>query len=340
MPPACVPGVFLKPLFMNKFSQLAKMALSYKLARPILKHPPYMFSIEATNICNYKCSFCPQSDPAHAARRTQGQLSTDGMKCFLDRVVESGTSNRNISICLDGEPTINKNLPRFIRLINDYGFLPRFSSNGRLLDQTLVDALIAAGPFLASIDFASDAKYFDQVRGRNGDFSRILSQLHYLVEQARAHPSMRLEVVDTSVFSGADSEPSLKAMTALLTNGQALPANVKTWSRQFHNFCGHLDPADTGGYKVCPYPWSQFVVTWDGFAVACCRDTAGRTVLGNISESPIMDIWNAKPYQQFRRSLARRRPHDVAACRGCDMPYSGRSARWRLGYITQSLRRR
>ena len=325
---------------MSRFFQLTRMAWSYKLAKPILKHPPYMFSIEATNICNYKCSFCPQSDPAHAARRTQGQLSTDGLKCFLDRVVESGTSNRNISICLDGEPTINKHLPQFIRMINDYGFFPRFSSNGRLLGKDLADALIAAGPFLASIDFASQAKYFENVRGRKGDFSRILEHLHYLIDQARTNRAIRLEVVDTSVFSGADPEASLIAMTALLTNGQCLPANVKTWSRQFHNFCGHLDPADRGGYRVCPYPWSQFVVTWDGFAVACCRDTAGRTVLGSISESPIMDIWNAQPYQQFRHSLAQHRPQDVAACRGCDMPYSGKSTRWRFGYIAQSLRRR
>ncbi|NIA06529.1 MAG: radical SAM protein [Actinobacteria bacterium] len=325
---------------MNKFFQLTRMAFAYKRAQPVLKHPPYMFSIEATNICNYKCSFCPQSDPAHAARRTQGQLSTEGMKCFLDRVVESGTSNRNISICLDGEPTINKHLPQFVRLINDYGFSPRFSSNGRLLDQNLAEALISAGPFLASIDFASQPSYFEQVRGREGDFSRILDQLRYLIDQARLNRNIRLEVVDTSVFSGADPEASLRAMTALLADGQTLPSNVKTWSRQFHNFCGHLDSADGDSYKVCPYPWSQFVVTWDGFAVACCRDTAGRTVLGNVFESPVMQIWNSPQYQQFRRSLAQHRPQDVPACRGCDMPYSGRSSRWRLGYITQSLRRR
>ena len=316
------------------------MAFAYKFAKPILKYPPYMFSIEATNICNYKCAFCPQSDPAHASRRAQGQLDLDSMKCFLDRVAESGTSNRNISICLDGEPTINKHLPEFIRLINEYGFFPRFSSNGRLLDKTLTDALICAGPFLASIDFASDAEYFENVRGRQGDFSRILDHLHYLIAQARVNLAIRLEVVDTSVFSGADPEASLAAMTSLLTNGRPLPANVKTWSRQFHNFCGHLDAADPGSYRLCPYPWSQFVVAWDGSVVACCRDTVGRTVLGNVFESPVMQIWNSQPYQQFRHSLTQQRPQDVPACRGCDMPYSGRSSRWRLGYIAQSLRRR
>ena len=325
---------------MNKFSQLARMALAYKQAKPILKYPPYMLSIEATNICNYKCSFCPQSDPAHASRRSQGQLNADGMKWFLERVVESGTSNRNISICLDGEPTINKDLPQFIRMINDYGFCPRFSSNARLLDQDLTDALIAAGPFLASIDFASDATYFEEVRGRKGDFRKVLDNLHYLIAKARTNRAIQLEVVDTSVFSGADPEESLRTMTTLLADGRALPANVKTWSRQFHNFCGHLDPTGRGDYKVCPYPWSQFVVTWDGFVVACCRDTAGRTVLGNVFESPIIQIWNSRPYQRFRRNLAQQRPQDVPACRGCDMPYSSKSTRWRLGYIAQSLRRR
>ena len=325
---------------MNRFFQLARMGLAYKFARPRVKYPPYMLSIEGTNICNYKCSFCPQSDPDHAARRAHGKLGINDMNRFLDRVVECGTANRNISICLDGEPTINENLPEFVRMINEYGFFPRFSSNGRLLDKELAGALIAAGPFLASIDFASDAKYFEEVRGRKGDFQKVLNNLHYLIDKARSNKTMQLEVVDTSVFSGADELESLKSMRALLENGQKLPVNVKTWSRRFHNFCGHLETADKGDYRLCPYPWSQFVVAWDGSVVACCRDTAGRTVLGNVFESTIMEIWNGPAYQQFRRSLADGHPEEAKACRGCDMPYSGRSGRWRLGYIVQSLKRR
>lgn len=325
---------------MYRFFQLTRMAWAYKRAQPILKYPPYMLSIEATNICNFKCTFCPQSDPAHATRRLQGKLSTDGMKWFLQRAIESGTANRNISICLDGEPTINPHLPEFIRMVNEYGFSPRFSSNGRLLNAQLTDALIEAGPFLASIDFASQAEYFEEVRGREGDFQKVLTNLRYLIAKARTNSSIQLEIVDTSVFCGADRAASLEAMTQLLDEGQPLPSNVKTFSRQFHNFCGHLEKPDKVSYRLCPYPWSQFVVTWDGFVVACCRDTTGRTVLGNVFESPIMEIWNSQPYQQLRSSLAQGRPQDIPACRNCDMPYSSESPRWKLGYITQSLRRR
>ena len=325
---------------MNRFTHLIRMGLAYKLRREELNYPPYMVSIEATNICNFKCKFCPQSDPEHASRRGRGQLSPESMKCFLDRVVQCGSSNPNVSICLDGEPTVNPNLPRLTGLINEYGFSPRFSSNGRLLDERLTDAIIEAGPFLASIDFASDAKYFDEIRGRSGDFDRVLKNLHYLIEKARRNRAIRLEVVDTSVFSGADEKRSLQAMNKLLANGQDLPSNVKTWSREFHNFCGHMEKKDKGNYRLCAYPWSQFMSTWDGSVVACCRDTVGRTILGNVFEKPIMEIWNGQAYRQLRRCLANGKPEQARACSHCDMPYSGNSQRWRLRNMLQSVLRR
>lgn len=78
-------------------------------------------------------------------------------------------------------------------------------------------------------------------------------------------------------------------------------------------------------------------VTHSGDCVACCRDTVGRTVLGNVFERSPMEIWNGEESQQLRQNLLDGRPDLNAACRDCDLPWSSEQKRWRLSYILRSL---
>ncbi len=61
-------------LAIRKFSQIAKMGLSYQLRLTRPWNLPYVYSIEATNYCNFKCDFCPQSKEYHADARDRGFL--------------------------------------------------------------------------------------------------------------------------------------------------------------------------------------------------------------------------------------------------------------------------
>jgi len=120
-----------------------------------------------------------------------------------------------------------------------------------------------------------------------------------------------------------------------------LRSHVRFTSRQFHNFCGHLPfEKDEGRYRLCPYPWTQLAITYDGNCVACCRDTAARTMLGNVFEKSIMEIWNGEPYRQLRQNLLERKPELNQACRNCNLPNSGGEKRWHIGYMLNSLLRR
>jgi len=325
---------------MNKLTHLFLLGISYKfkLSKPL--NPPYQFSIEPTNYCNFKCLFCPQSDPDHKKTRKQGYLSVENLKLFLKQIRSVNPGNKNISLTLDGEPSLNAALPEFIRLINAEGMFPRFSSNAKNLTPVLVDKLVASGYFLASIDFTSEAKYFDNVRGRSGDFEIVLENLRYLVEVARKIPNIKLEIVNISHFSGGNPDKTLRDIKSLFPDN--LPSNIYFWSRNFHNFCGHLDAhlKMEKKYLLCPYPWTMFTVTWDGYVVACCRDTKARTILGNVFSRTIPEIWYGREYQTFRKKLIEKKVADIAACRDCDLPWSYGTTRWKTQYILSSLLRR
>ena len=95
---------------MNKLSHIIRLAWAYKIRKATkLPYPPYQYTIEPTNVCNYKCDFCPQSDPEHHNRRSTGQLTGENFKLFLEKRRAVKPGNNNINFTLDGEPFLNKN---------------------------------------------------------------------------------------------------------------------------------------------------------------------------------------------------------------------------------------
>jgi radical SAM protein with 4Fe4S-binding SPASM domain len=325
---------------MRKILHLLKLGWSYKISKAVLlSHPPYQYTIEPTNECNLKCDFCPQSDPEHGSRRPIGRLSPANLSLFLDRISRAGLVNKNINFTLDGEPFINKDFISFVGMAAERGYFSIFASNGIFLNAANADHLIAAGPFRASIDFASDEKIFEKVRGEKGHYDLVLRNLRYLCEKSKDNPGVQVDIHDISFYGGADPGESLAKMRAMFPSD--LPPRIRFDFRQFHNFCGHLDSPDkTGDYRLCPYPWTQMAVAWNGDCVPCCRDTVGRSILGNVFEDEIMRIWNSEPYRRFRQNLIDRHPEKNAACHDCDLPYSGAEPRWKPGYILRSLLRR
>ena len=322
---------------MNKLIHLLKLGWAYKIVKATkLSYPPYQYTIEPTNICNLKCVFCPQSDPDHSKARNTGFLTLDNLRLFFDKIAQAGGSNRNLNFTLDGEPFLNKEFPDMIRLAHKNGYFPIFASNGILFDTKTANKLINSGPFRVSIDFGSDEKIFETIRGKSGHFGRILENLKYLIEKARSDPNVQVDIHDVTSYADVDAELSLQKMRGLFPPD--LPENIKLLSRQFHNFCGHLDlQSKTEHYRLCPYPWTQMAVTWEGDCVACCRDTSGRSVLGNIFNDSVMNIWNSPAYLKFRQNLLDHKPELNAACRDCDLPFSAGEKRWKPRYMLRSL---
>ncbi len=322
---------------MNRLFHIARLGWNYKIrTSPVLGCPPYQFTIEPTNICNLQCAFCPQSDPEHRRARKRGRLGPEQFALFLRRIEESGCGNRNLNLTLDGEPLLNPDFLTFVEATVAAGRFPVFATNALLLEHEQADRLLAAGPFHASIDFASSADIFEKIRGRKGDFATVRANLIYLVRQAATHPGAHLDIHDISGYCGLNPEESLAAMRALFP--AQLSQRIRFDSRQFHNFCGHLPGAEVQrGYRLCPYPWTQMAVTHDGDCVACCRDTRGRSVLGNVFRDDVMTIWNGTAYREFRRNLVRKQPEQNAACRDCDLPFKVDVTRWKPQYVLRSL---
>lgn len=54
-------------------------------------------------------------------------------------------------------------------------------------------------------------------------------------------------------------------------------------------------------FQKCPFPWTHFYFTWDGFAVPCCGKPFPKELnFGNVFDNKVIDTLNSTEYRNFR----------------------------------------
>ena len=74
--------------------------------------------------------------------------------------------------------------------------------------------------------------------------------------------------------------------------------------------------------KVCPYAWYQLNVNWNGDVSICAVDWSFKTIVGNVIEESILDIWRGNRLKEFREMFSKQQHHNHPACGKCNYYYS------------------
>lgn len=77
--------------------------------------------------------------------------------------------------------------------------------------------------------------------------------------------------------------------------------------------------------KICPNPWREVVIHYNGNVPLCCDDWGCEYMLGNVLRTDLVDIWHNKAAQAARRML-RHKQRWFSPCSRCDGPSPGRRA--------------
>jgi radical SAM protein with 4Fe4S-binding SPASM domain len=284
---------------------------------------PEYVAVEVTNVCNFKCAFCPQSDPNHHDIVPMTYLDGVTLRRFLTKIRDAGIKTNVMHWTLDGEPFMNKKFGELFEVGLEFGFTNSyFASNGMLATvERLLTFPVDRAQIRMAIDFCADPDYFEDVRGTKGSWAKVRDNIRGLLSHEKL-TNIFIDVTDISSFSVKDEEELLdnyRRLKALFEPNERLRFRTRT----FHNATGYLEGMKDGqnDYHVCPYPWTHLRVASNGDIVACCRDLQHKTVLGNLERESVAEIWNGRLMQDLRRALLDGEPQKAAACADCDLPY-------------------
>ncbi len=301
-----------------------KFYINYKMKKTKVSNMPLDVSIELTNLCNFRCKFCPQSDPNHFKRVKKSYLSIKNVDLILQKLYIFGYNRKLIHWTLDGEPFLNRNIYTIFQLAKNYRFTDQyFATNGSFLTQENVLKLPTGINYTFCIDFCADKEYFEKFRGTKGSWLRIKNNIENLLQQDKLS-TYKIILHDIKSFSNISKTQIKKSYSALKSLFPKTPYLIYQ-QKIFHNAGGFLNNMDNvykSNYYLCPYPWSGITIASNGNVVACCRDLEHKTILGNVFEQSLEKIWNGKKFVELRYNLKMKNIKKIPSCCNCDLPYN------------------
>ncbi len=296
-----------------------------KLEEIIPIDTPMLVFIEPSNMCNFKCKFCPTGNKnlLKKVNRPAGSMSIEMLKKVVDEIKEFPNKINKIHFYLNGEPLINKDLCKMIKYAKDNEISEELwiKTNGYLLTPQLSVELIESGlDFIGiSIEGVSNKRY-KEICGVDINYNTIVKNVEYLYKN-RKKCKIYVKIVDYGL-SEEEKQKFYSDFESISTEIQI--ENLMGWSMSSEkDFTLGTNPDKTveGDHikakNVCPYPFYTLAINFNGDVSLCCVDWSLSTVVGNLNQEKLIDIWNGKKLYDFRRMHLEFRRKENSACGDC-----------------------
>ncbi len=312
----------------SKLRDFARPSLARLLPLPL----PMAMYIEPTNQCNFKCRFCPESFADYkeiVGGRAQMEFS------LFEEIVRQIKAVGRLKVMrfyMLGEPLLHPEL-RMVKLAVDEGITERteLTSNATALTAEKSRLLLASGlDYLRVSIYAADQERNERVTQSKIPISRIF-------ENVKTFRKLRDEAGQTT--------PILYVKMINACSGEENQAFLDMY-RPIADECVIEKPMNWNGYdnrdlletvyqddqeksvlektemypfqkQVCPFPFYTMVINANGDVTVCCVDWNKKTCVGNVRETPLVEIWNGPAMREFRRMHIENRRQENESCRNC-----------------------
>lgn len=280
--------------------------------------------IEVNGGCNYKCDMCPQT-----TGRGKSWLKKIDLTEFEDIVSQCAEGGLNVvNLEGSGEPTLNRNLPEYIRIVRKYGAKPFIYTNGYRLSGDFMRECVDAGLALARFSIIGyDRDVYK--KWMNIDAFDIVRRNAYEMQMYIDNVSADCTVASYHLITDNNNiEYEVQQYRENFID--VVQSNAEIW--KMHNWSGLYDSTykRKGQKRTCGRPFSPDVTIRAGgtngtrLTLAPCCQTLGRddeADLGSIQGSTVKEMWNGERYQWLRKMHMEERFDDVPFCKDCDFLY-------------------
>ncbi len=292
---------------------------------------PLGMYIEPTNVCNFKCRFCPESFSDYS--ETVGGKFHMEFSLF-ERIVGQIKSMGRLKVLrfyMLGEPLLHPDLPRMVQLAVRESIAERteLTTNATALTADKSRQLIAAG-----LDYLRISIYA-VAQARNEHITQAKISVQRILENVKTFRKLRDEAGGKRPFlyvkmidSCSDEEnAAFLQMYGDVADECTLekPMNWNSFEERNLLVSAYADDArklrdkDLFPFqkKVCPFPFYTMVINANGDVTACCVDWNKNTRVGNVHNNSVHEIWHGQAFREFRRMHLENRRAENPSCQNC-----------------------
>lgn len=292
---------------------------------------PLSILIDPSNLCNFQCKFCPTGDKEllKSVNRPKGMMSYELFCKIIDDMKGFSKKIRKMDIYKDGEPFLNKDACKMIKYAKEKGVADSIqtTSNGALIDENLAIEIIESGldVLRISVEHVSNEGY-QEITRTFSDYEKIIKNIKFLFEEKvrrKSHLKIFVKILDVNL-SESEKETFLKDFTPIsdIINIDTLMGWSGTDKKDFTlgmdvNTGMNSENILKKDRLICPEPFKTLAINFNGEVSICCVDWAMATIVGNVQDENLIDIWNGERLNIFRKMQIQGRRKDLNACSDC-----------------------
>lgn len=286
---------------------------------------PFLVYVDITNACNFSCEFCPTGNPdlLKAVGRPLGHMDYGLFTQIIDEFREFDEKIKRIFLAKDGEPLLHKRLFDMIRYTKQAGIseIITTTTNGARLNEEVNFSLVDAGLDLLTISVeAVSNKQYQNITHTDFDYDTLVEHVAHLY-QHRQGMKICTKIIDWNL-SETEKEKFYRDFRPI--SDFTYIDFPRGWSNDSvkdftlgTNPTGFVDLPNMDPKSVCPWALYSLAINLDGSVGICCVDWSYGTVVGNLKEETLLEIWNGKRMYEFRKMHLTHRRSENKACGDC-----------------------
>jgi radical SAM protein with 4Fe4S-binding SPASM domain len=291
---------------------------------------PFAIYLETTNICNFKCKFCPESFSDYA--ETAGGLFRMGMDDYLEVLSQIADLTqpgrlKTLNFYMMGEPFANKLLTQFISIAHDKAIAERLTvtTNASLLKSNIWESVIRSGLDYLRVSIYGGSSEAHRANTASGiSLDRIVENVGgfkaFRDAQGATTPHIYVKMIE-SPYAGENQE-FFDRFSSVADEIKLEP--VMNWNDPAQGNLSGLSAEElmNSDYlknhkSVCPFPFYSLVIHSDLQVSVCCVDWNKKVVMGSLREQSLRDIWTGPAMHEFRMRHLRRERSQIPGCASC-----------------------
>lgn len=299
--------------------------IRYRLTKQPLPFPT-IFQIQTNTLCNGSCIMCPISQE----KNTQpGWMSDELFEKIIKEISENKTEDTLIWLHLQNEPLTDDmifNKIKLIKKISNQTIQTGLVTNGTLLTDEKIKELNTSG--LDRICFSIDAstkKTYNTIR-KGLDYDTVLQNIETL-RKSKSKTQIFVRFIwqkenyhELLEFKNYWKKKGISQEIGVVNNRAGAVSNFTDIS---------IPQSDIPfQFKLIQYIWSHltkgcyhlansFNVLYNGDVIMCCNDYRKKTILGNVQNASIKEIWVSKKYQSIREAIFNHDFEKIPECQQC-----------------------
>lgn len=298
------------------------------LSKAVPLDTPLSVYIFPTTFCNFKCSYCAHSLGLEKMKEKYDfkaeNMNMDTFNNTINQLKEFSQKIKVISLTGQGEPLINKDIPKMVKAIKQANICDSVEiiSNGSLLTKEMADGLIDAGLDTLRISLQGlTAKMYKDICKYDLDYNVFISNIKYYFDNKKENMNLFVKTLDVTLKENEEDlfYKAFEDISDRMFIEKCQPAyegveSTKDLDTSFDRYGDKHEKRD-----VCPACFYMLGVFPNGDVEPC--DTIYKPIiLGNVNNISLISMWRGDILKNFWKMQLNKNRYDNKKCAVCCAP--------------------